>query len=60
MGVPAVLIEGAEGKEKRDEDPGERCSVDESDDVDSTENRGGGCMTTAVCVRAGWVWNGDV
>lgn len=41
FGVPrVVLTEGAEGREKRvDEATGERCSTDESEDVESTENR---------------------
>ena len=44
FGVVAVLIEGAEGNEKRDDDAGERCSPDESDELESTEKRGCGCV----------------
>ncbi len=40
LGVDAVVMEGAEGREKRDEDPGERCSAEDSEDVDRTENLG--------------------
>ena len=36
-------MDGAEGSEKRDVEPGERCSADEREDVDSTEKREGGC-----------------
>ena len=50
LGVPAVLIEGADGREKRDEDPGERCSADDREDVDSTEKRGGGCIVSVIHV----------
>lgn len=45
FGVVAVVIEGAEGNEKREDDPaGERCSADESEDVERTEKRGCGCV----------------
>ena len=37
FGVVAVLIEGAEGNENRDEDAGERCSPDESDELERAE-----------------------
>jgi hypothetical protein len=37
----AVLMDGAEGKEKRVElAVGERCSAEDSDEPDKTENRG--------------------
>ena len=34
------MIEGAEGREKREDDAGERCSADESEELESTEKRG--------------------
>ena len=41
FGVVAVLIDGAEGNEKReDEPPGERCSADDNEELDRTEKRG--------------------
>lgn len=42
FGVDAVLIEGTEGNEKRDDDAGDKCSPEDNDEFESTEKRGCG------------------
>jgi hypothetical protein len=45
----AVLIEGADGREKRVELPaGERSSADDRDEFERTEKRGCGCACCMV------------
>lgn len=44
FGVEVVLMEGAEGSEKRDDDAaGDKCSPDDSEEFESTEKRAWDC-----------------